>query len=72
MVSVPEIFRHKLQGGHIDIGILDPAQMDKLGNINTTEIDECHKSVMVPRSKRMQTGQNEASREFRKRLTGQI
>lgn len=37
-VSVPEMFRYWLQGGHIDIGFLGAAQLDRFGNINTTVI----------------------------------
>jgi len=38
VVSVPEIFRYWLQGGRVDVGFLGAAQIDKLGNINTTVI----------------------------------
>jgi glutaconate CoA-transferase subunit B len=38
VVSVPEIFSYWLQGGHVDIGFLGAAQIDKFGNINTTVI----------------------------------
>lgn len=37
-VSVPEMFRYWLQGGHISIGFLGAAQLDRFGNINTTVI----------------------------------
>lgn len=37
-VDVPEMFRYWLQGGHIDIGFLGTAQIDKFGNLNTTVI----------------------------------
>ena len=39
-VSVPEMFRYWLQGGHISIGFLGAAQLDRFGNINTTVIGE--------------------------------
>ena len=39
-VSVPEMFRYWLQGGHITVGFLGAAQMDKFGNINTTVIGD--------------------------------
>src|SRR5689334_12401476 len=37
-VSVPEIFRYWLQGGHVSIGFLSGAQMDRFGNLNSTVI----------------------------------
>ena len=42
-VSVPEMFRYWLQGGHIDVGFLGTAQVDRYGNINTTVIAASHK-----------------------------
>jgi glutaconate CoA-transferase, subunit B len=39
-VSVPEMFRYWLQGGHATIGFLGAAQLDKFGNINTTVIGD--------------------------------
>lgn len=42
VVSVPEMFRYWLQGGHIDIGFLGAAQIDKFANINTTVIGDYH------------------------------
>lgn len=39
-VGVPEMFRYWLQGGHITIGFLGAAQIDKFGNINTTVIGD--------------------------------
>jgi len=38
VVSVPEIFNYWLQGGHIDVGYLSAAQIDRFGNLNTTVI----------------------------------
>jgi glutaconate CoA-transferase subunit B len=37
-VSVPEIFRYWLQGGHVSIGFLSAAQVDRFGNLNSTVI----------------------------------
>jgi glutaconate CoA-transferase, subunit B len=42
-VSVPEMFRYWLQGGHVSIGFLGAAQLDKFGNINTTVIGDYHR-----------------------------
>ena len=39
-VSVPEMFRYWLQGGHITIGFLGAAQIDRFANINTTVIGD--------------------------------
>lgn len=36
VVSVPEIFNYWLQAGRIDVGFLGAAQIDRLGNLNTT------------------------------------
>src|SRR5436190_9350542 len=38
IVSVPEIFTYWLQGGRIDMGFLGAAQIDRLGNVNSTVI----------------------------------
>lgn len=38
VVSVPEMFRYWLQGGHVDVGFLGAAQIDRFGNLNTTVI----------------------------------
>jgi glutaconate CoA-transferase, subunit B len=38
VVSVPEIFGYWLQGGRIDVGFLGAAQIDRLGNLNSTVI----------------------------------
>ena len=37
-VSVPEMFRYWLQGGHITVGFLGGAQIDRYANLNTTVI----------------------------------
>ena len=39
-VSVPEMFRYWLQGGHVDVGFLGTAQIDRYGNLNTTLIGD--------------------------------
>ncbi|MBL4890699.1 MAG: CoA-transferase subunit beta [Rhizobiaceae bacterium] len=41
-VSVPEMFRYWLQGGHVTVGFLGAAQIDKFGNLNTTVIGDYH------------------------------
>ncbi|AWY01618.1 3-oxoadipate--succinyl-CoA transferase subunit B [Marinomonas primoryensis] len=41
-VSVPEMFRYWLQGGHIDVGFLGTAQIDRFANLNTTVIAANH------------------------------
>jgi glutaconate CoA-transferase subunit B len=38
VVSVPEMFGYWLQGGRIDVGFLGAAQIDRLGNLNSTVI----------------------------------
>jgi glutaconate CoA-transferase subunit B len=50
VVSVPEIFRYWLQGGHVDIGFLGAAQVDRFGNINSTVIgsDYAKPKVRLP------------------------
>jgi glutaconate CoA-transferase, subunit B len=40
VVGVPEVFNYWLQPGRIDVGFLSGAQIDRLGNINTTVIGE--------------------------------
>lgn len=42
VVSVPEIFTYWLQAGRIDVGFLGGAQLDRLGNINSTVIGSYH------------------------------
>ncbi|WP_304639679.1 CoA-transferase subunit beta [Pseudomonas sp.] len=39
-VSVPEMFRYWLQGGHVSVGFLGTAQLDRYANINTTLIGD--------------------------------
>jgi glutaconate CoA-transferase, subunit B len=40
VVSVPEVFNYWLQPGRIDVGFLSGAQIDRMGNLNTTVIGE--------------------------------
>jgi len=40
VVAVPEMFAYWLQGGHIDVGFLGAAQIDRFGNLNSTVIGE--------------------------------
>jgi len=39
-VGVPEMFRYWLQGGHISVGFLGTAQIDRFANLNTTLIGD--------------------------------
>ncbi|GAA1842185.1 CoA-transferase subunit beta [Asanoa iriomotensis] len=49
VVSVPEIFNYWLQPGRVDVGFLGAAQVDRLGNINTTVIgDYAAPAVRLP------------------------
>ena len=50
VVSVPEVFNYWLQPGRIDVGFLGAAQLDRLGNINTTVVgdDYRHPKVRLP------------------------
>jgi glutaconate CoA-transferase subunit B len=47
VVTVPEIFNYWLQGGHIDVGFLGAAQIDRFANINTTVIGEDYENPRV-------------------------
>ena len=38
LVSVPEMFNYWLQGGHVDVGLLGAAQVDRFGNLNSTVV----------------------------------
>lgn len=40
VVSVPEMFAYWLQGGHIDVGFLGAAQIDRRGDLNSTVIGD--------------------------------
>src|SRR5687768_15179711 len=51
VVPMTEIFQYVLQRGHIDVGFLGAAQIDRLGNINTTVIGSYDKpKVRLPGS----------------------
>jgi glutaconate CoA-transferase subunit B len=47
VVSVPEVFNYWLQPGRIDVGFLGAAQLDRLGNINTTVIGDDYRDPKV-------------------------
>ena len=40
VIAVPEIFTYWLQAGRIDVGFLGAAQVDRMGNINTTVVGD--------------------------------
>jgi len=46
VISVPEVFNYWLQPGRIDIGFLSGAQIDRMGNINTTVIGEYDEPIV--------------------------
>lgn len=49
--SMFELFAYYLQGGRIDVGFLQGAQIDRFGNLNTTVIgDYAHPKVRLPGS----------------------
>jgi glutaconate CoA-transferase subunit B len=49
VVSVPEIFNYWLQGGHIDVGFLSAAQIDRYANLNSTVVGSYdHPRVRLP------------------------
>ena len=49
--SMADVFSHYLQGGRIDVGFLQGAQIDRFGNLNTTVIgDYEHPKVRLPGS----------------------
>jgi len=49
--SMADVFYHYLQGGRIDVGFLQGAQIDRFGNLNTTVIgDYSHPKVRLPGS----------------------
>ena len=51
VASMSEIFYNYLQGGKIDVGFLQGAQIDRWGNLNTTVIgDYTHPKVRLPGS----------------------
>jgi glutaconate CoA-transferase subunit B len=47
VVGMPEIFNYWLQPGHIDVGFLGAAQIDRFGNINTTFIGNSYDDPKV-------------------------
>ena len=49
VVGVPEMFAYWLQGGHIDVGFLSAAQIDRYGSLNSTVIgDYASPKVRLP------------------------
>ncbi|HWV88038.1 MAG TPA: CoA-transferase [Capillimicrobium sp.] len=40
LVPVPEMFNYWLQGGHVDVGLLGAAQVDRFGNVNSTVVGD--------------------------------
>lgn len=49
VVPLPEIFTHYLQRGRVDVGFLGAAQVDRLGNLNTTVIGDYRRpTVRLP------------------------
>lgn len=47
VVPMPEMFNYWLQGGHIDMGYLGAAQIDRYGNINSTIIGSDYRAPDV-------------------------
>lgn len=51
VASMPEVFQYVLQRGHVDVGFLGAAQIDRAGNINTTVVgDYANPRVRLPGS----------------------
>lgn len=51
VASMADVFYNYLQGGKIDVGFLQGAQIDRYGNLNTTVIgDYAHPKVRLPGS----------------------
>lgn len=51
VLSMPVLFGYVLQGGHIDVGFLGAAQIDKFGNLNSSVIGPWEKpKVRLPGS----------------------
>lgn len=51
VVPMPDLFQYFLQGGHIEVGLLGTAQIDRFGNLNTTVIgDYAEPRVRLPGS----------------------
>jgi len=42
VLSMPAVFGYVLQGGHIDVGFLGAAQIDRWGNLNSSVIGDWH------------------------------
>ncbi|MBK1782982.1 CoA-transferase subunit beta [Prauserella cavernicola] len=42
VLSMPALFGYVLQGGHIDVGFLGAAQIDRWGNLNSSVIGDWH------------------------------
>lgn len=47
VVPIPEMFNYWLQGGYMDMGYLSAAQIDRLGNLNSTVIGSSYISPDV-------------------------
>ncbi|MYR40727.1 CoA-transferase [Streptomyces sp. SID5910] len=51
VLSMPALFGYVLQGGHIDVGFLGAAQVDRWGNLNTSVIGDWQRpAVRLPGS----------------------
>ncbi|WP_431998346.1 CoA-transferase subunit beta [Streptomyces fungicidicus] len=51
VLTIPALFGYVLQGGHIDVGFLGAAQIDKWGNLNSSVIGDWHSpGVRLPGS----------------------
>ncbi|AKZ59607.1 3-oxoadipate CoA-transferase subunit B [Streptomyces ambofaciens ATCC 23877] len=51
VLSMPALFGYVLQGGHIDVGFLGAAQIDRWGNLNTSVIGDWERpDVRLPGS----------------------
>ncbi|MBB3052932.1 glutaconate CoA-transferase subunit B [Prauserella isguenensis] len=51
MLSMDALFGYVLQGGHVDVGFLGAAQVDRIGNINTSVIGDWRRpEVRLPGS----------------------
>ncbi|KFG72899.1 3-oxoadipate--succinyl-CoA transferase [Streptomyces mutabilis] len=51
VLSIPALFGYVLQGGHIDVGFLGAAQIDRWGNLNSSVIGDWHQpTVRLPGS----------------------
>jgi glutaconate CoA-transferase subunit B len=51
VIPMPALFGYVLQGGHIDVGFLGAAQIDRWGNLNSSVIGDWHRpDVRLPGS----------------------